>query len=566
MANQFDRVLSTHVLRHTDINNDILGKGEAMKRQHIQKQLETKMLQRKDRNRNFHSNIRKEDKCNNRCMGWVVERTVFDLLIVRRRPSFPLGEQRRWFCDGHLSADLVVMKKISCECEVAIIAVLAQLGASPLEMTKGMLVSNSSEGDPLAKCYSNCCVNDIASLTDMAFCDAASNEVVSDCRSDFFKDLRSALPRYRLPRPTLFEDELAVNERLTNGERLLEDQIYGPESIAVNKNTGLVYTGLRTGLICEIDLSGEPKIIRAVRLTSHENCDGSYHSMPKCGRPLGMRFHPQTGELLVLDAYLGLFSIEWDTGALRSYILYSDSKKISVSRYLNDFDFLPDGRLVISESSTKFDDRDFIYDLLEHRPNGRILEYNLASDKLSVLVTNLYFPNGVQVVQGKVLIAEMGNARILKQQTYPVFEKAQVKRRRRINVGCSRYSPSSGNVDVLVDNLPGYPDNIRVSGDGAVWVPLAATRSENDNWLAVRPRLRALLTRLLSSQFVQAIADWMTSKYGLILKVDPESGKLLESFHDRTGHISEVSVAVEDGRGNLLMGSDVQCHIGRIKL
>ncbi|KAE9415963.1 hypothetical protein Angca_008388, partial [Angiostrongylus cantonensis] len=357
---------------------------------------------------------------------------------------------------------------------------------------------------------------------------------------------------YQLPRPTLFEDELAVNERLTNGERLLEDQIYGPESIAVNKNTGLVYTGLRTGLICEIDLSGEPKIIRAVRLTSHENCDGSYHSMPKCGRPLGMRFHPQTGELLVLDAYLGLFSIEWDTEEVRQLFAgtapTSDDDSTPPTRYLNDFDFLPDGRLVISESSTKFDDRDFIYDLLEHRPNGRILEYNLASDKLSVLVTNLYFPNGVQVVQGKVLIAEMGNARILKQ------------------VNLTTYSPSSGNVDVLVDNLPGYPDNIRVSGDGAVWVPLAVTRSENDNWLAVRPRLRALLTRLLSSQFVQAIADWMTSKYGLILKVDPESGKLLESFHDRTGRISEVSVAVEDGRGNLLMGSDVQCHIGRIKL
>lgn len=40
-------------------------------------------------------------------------------------------------------------------------------------------------------------------------------------------------------------------------------------------------------------------------------------------------------------------------------------------RYLNDFDFLPDGCLVISESSTKFDDRDFIYDLMEHRANGR---------------------------------------------------------------------------------------------------------------------------------------------------------------------------------------------------
>ena len=40
-------------------------------------------------------------------------------------------------------------------------------------------------------------------------------------------------------------------------------------------------------------------------------------------------------------------------------------------RYLNDVAILPDGRLILSESSTKFDDRDYIYDMLEHRPNGR---------------------------------------------------------------------------------------------------------------------------------------------------------------------------------------------------
>ncbi|ETN72118.1 hypothetical protein NECAME_19024, partial [Necator americanus] len=35
--------------------------------------------------------------------------------------------------------------------------------------------------------------------------------------------------------------------------------------------------------------------------------------MIKCGRPLGMRIHPQSKELYVLDAHLGLFAINWDT-------------------------------------------------------------------------------------------------------------------------------------------------------------------------------------------------------------------------------------------------------------
>ncbi|VDL69238.1 unnamed protein product [Nippostrongylus brasiliensis] len=233
---------------------------------------------------------------------------------------------------------------------------------------------------------------------------------------------------FRLPRAPPFEGDLAPNQRLTKAELLLEDQVYGPESIAINRNTGKVYTGLKTGLICEIDI---------IRLTSLDGCDGSYHSMVKCGRPLGLRIHPKTDELFVLDAYLGLFSINWKT----ELALFSTS-----FRYLNDFDFLPDGCLVISESSTKFDDRDFIYDLLEHRPNGRMLAYNPVTDEISVLLDGLYFPNGIQVVRGKVLIAEMGKARVL-----------------------------SGN---------------------AIWVPIAAIRSDSDNWLAARPTVRSLLTKV----------------------------------------------------------------------
>lgn len=37
-------------------------------------------------------------------------------------------------------------------------------------------------------------------------------------------------------------------------------------------------------------------------------CDGSYHSLPKCGRPLGMRFSQKNPDLLLIaDAYYGFF-------------------------------------------------------------------------------------------------------------------------------------------------------------------------------------------------------------------------------------------------------------------
>ncbi|WKY05936.1 hypothetical protein Q1695_006278 [Nippostrongylus brasiliensis] len=352
---------------------------------------------------------------------------------------------------------------------------------------------------------------------------------------------------FRLPRAPPFEGDLAPNQRLTKAELLLEDQVYGPESIAINRNTGKVYTGLKTGLICEIDISGKTaKIDRAVRLTSLDGCDGSYHSMVKCGRPLGLRIHPKTDELFVLDAYLGLFSINWKTEKVHQYFAggasISNNDSAVPTRYLNDFDFLPDGCLVISESSTKFDDRDFIYDLLEHRPNGRMLAYNPVTDEISVLLDGLYFPNGIQVVRGKVLIAEMGKARVL------------------------RYSPSSGELDVFADNLPGYPDNIRQGSGNAIWVPIAAIRSDSDNWLAARPTLRSLLTKLLSPQAVNAVSGWLSSSYGLVLKIDSESGLIKDSIHDPTGRISEVTCAVEDGKGNLLLGSDSNYYIAKLKL
>ncbi|KAL6739241.1 hypothetical protein Aduo_012717 [Ancylostoma duodenale] len=366
-------------------------------------------------------------------------------------------------------------------------------------------------------------------------------------QSSLLSPLPWPAPTSSLPAPPPFQEEFAPNERLSKAQMLLEDQVYGPECIAVDRKSGKAYGGLKTGLICEIDYSGkEAKIVRAVRLTSLEGCDGSYQSMIKCGRPLGLRIHPKSNELYVLDAYLGLFAINWDTEKVRQFFTggtsISDDDSAAPTRYLNDFDFLPDGRLVISESSTKFDDRDFIYDLLEHRPNGRLVAYNPETDHLSVMLDDLYFPNGVEVARGKVLVAEMGMARIL------------------------RYSPSSRTTSVLIDNLPGYPDNIRQASDGHLWVPLAAVRADGDNWLAARPTLRGLLTKLLSPQAVQIVAEWMTQKYGLVLKVDLESGKVLESLHDPTGRISDVSTALEDGRGNLLLGSDANYYVAKLKL
>ncbi|KAK6015123.1 hypothetical protein OSTOST_19457, partial [Ostertagia ostertagi] len=129
---------------------------------------------------------------------------------------------------------------------------------------------------------------------------------------------------FRLPPQTL-QERVSTNSELEKAELLLEDQIYGPESIAVNRKTKKVYTGLKTGLICELDLDGK-RLADALNRGSSTTFDAAYVA-PSCAKDVakkllaecGIRVHPKTEELYVLDAYLGLFSIDWETEKVRHF-------------------------------------------------------------------------------------------------------------------------------------------------------------------------------------------------------------------------------------------------------
>lgn len=343
-----------------------------------------------------------------------------------------------------------------------------------------------------------------------------------------------------------FEGNLAQNDLLTKAQRILVDQVYGPESLAIHPKTNRVYASMRTGLICEIEIKNdEAKIVSALRLTNAVDCDGSYSSFPKCGRPLGLRF-AEDGTLVVVDAYLGLFSINFKKEKV--FTLFTATTEVvndptRPTRYLNDLDILPDGKIVISESSTKFDDRDFMLDMLEHRPNGRLLIYDPKTGEVRTLLSGLYFPNGVQVVSGKILYSEMGMARIM------------------------MVSLSSDNTVPLIDTLPGYPDNIRLGKDGHLLIAIPQLRSESDNYYAQRPTLRGFLAKVLSPQAIAALIDTLNTPYGLVIKANARNGAIITSYHDPSAKtISDISIAIEDHQGNILLGSDINYFIGKLNL
>ncbi|KAI0235140.1 Adipocyte plasma membrane-associated protein [Lamellibrachia satsuma] len=108
-----------------------------------------------------------------------------------------------------------------------------------------------------------------------------------------------------LPLPPKMEGALVVNDLLTTGERLFEDEIMGPESIVFHK--GHMYTGTADGKIVDIK-DGKMSILTTLGTPP---C-GSRENEPTCGRPLGLRMH--NGSLFVIDTYLGLYRISVDTG------------------------------------------------------------------------------------------------------------------------------------------------------------------------------------------------------------------------------------------------------------
>uniref|UniRef100_A0A915Q6S7 Strictosidine synthase conserved region domain-containing protein n=1 Tax=Setaria digitata TaxID=48799 RepID=A0A915Q6S7_9BILA len=351
-----------------------------------------------------------------------------------------------------------------------------------------------------------------------------------------------------LPKPPELTGALRPNQELTHAEILLLNQINGPESIALHQKSKTIYVGLKTGFIAAIEIDK----LRDV----------------DCGRPLGMRFNRKYPDLLIVaDAYHGFFEVNIQNETIRQILEPGTKITHSLSRpvvHFNDFDISHDGyQLIFTEPSHRFADRDYLYAMAEHRPDGRLLHYDMRTGILRVLLNALQYPNGVEFDKtGKcVFFSEMGNLRILRY--------------------CFHYN--TGKYTVIARNLPGYPDNIRTASNGMLWVPLGQARLKDDSWITESPKLRDLFATALyfiqstseivlfslyivSNALFTIVFDYLSPKYGLLLLIDPTNGTILRSFHDPSGlTISSISQAIELNDGTVLLGGDDNSFLARFK-
>lgn len=277
----------------------------------------------------------------------------------------------------------------------------------------------------------------------------------------------------------------------------------GPESIAVDA-AGRLYFATASGWIVRTDSAGN----NAERWANTG------------GRPLGMAFDAN-GTLWVADAQRGLLSVS-PSGAVLVMATEAEGTPI---RYADDLDVAPDGRVYLTDASTRFYPPRYdalqasILEVLEHRGSGRVIEYQPASGRTSVIAAGLVFPNGIAVTHdGRgLLVNEMGNYRVLR------IEREGVAR---------------GAIEAVVTDLPGFPDNLTRGLDGRYWIALVSPRNALADWMSDKPMLRKLLLRL------PAVVRPGPVHYGHVIAID-STWRVIRDLQDPSGKLGSLTHALE---------------------
>lgn len=306
------------------------------------------------------------------------------------------------------------------------------------------------------------------------------------------------------------------NTRLASVKRLGSGAGVGPEDVAVD-GQGRIYGGTADGRILRFQADGsQPEVFAYTE-----------------GRPLGLHFDA-AGNLVVADAYKGLLSIASDG----SITVLSTEQGGVPFRLTNDVDIAADGTIYFSDTSFKFTDAETTVDLMEHRPNGRLLAYDPSTKTTRLVLDKLYFANGVAVSPDQffVLVVETGKYRV----------------RRYWLTG-----PRQGESEIFIDNLPGFPDGISCNGEDIFWLALVSPRKPDvDAIMLPRPFLRKIIMRLPEALLPAA------ENYGFVLGLDMD-GRVVHNLQDPSASYAQIT-SVQEHEGMLYLGSIVEDAIGRL--
>ncbi|MXS83837.1 SMP-30/gluconolactonase/LRE family protein [Nitrosomonas oligotropha] len=302
----------------------------------------------------------------------------------------------------------------------------------------------------------------------------------------------------------------AVNNKLAGIQLIDLDDETGPEHVALSQD-GKLYAAMASGNIL------------------HMNPDGTAQTVfvNTGGRVLGFDFDA-TGNLIAADAIKGLLSM----GPDRAVTVLADRVNGAPIRYANAVAVAANGKIYFSDASTRFAPAHWggtftasILDIMEQSSTGRVLEYDPARKTARIVATEFSFANGIALSedQRSLFVCETGKFRVWK-----------------IDVSASNLdvTHSSPLASVLIDNLPGYPDNLMRGLDGKIWLGFAKPRNPVIDAMSDIPLLRKITLRLPR-------ALWPVPKaYGHVIAFT-EDGKVVADLQDPAGAYPETTAVTE---------------------
>ncbi|KAF3457734.1 hypothetical protein FNV43_RR02392 [Rhamnella rubrinervis] len=271
--------------------------------------------------------------------------------------------------------------------------------------------------------------------------------------------------------------------RLGLGKLEFEDQVFGPESLEFDPLGRGPYTGLADGRIVRWmgnDVGWETFALVTTNWSEKVCAKGvdsttakQWKVEKKCGRPLGLRFDKESGDLYIADAYYGLLVVGPEGGFATPLATHVEGKPIL---FANDLDIHRNGSIFFTDTSKRYNRMDHFLILLEGESTGRLLRYDPPTKTTHIVLDGLAFPNGVQLSrdQAFLLFTETTNCRLM------------------------RYwlnGPKTGLAERVAD-LPGFPDNVRMNEKGQFWVAIDCCRTAAQEVLSHNPWIRSVYFRL----------------------------------------------------------------------
>ncbi len=316
---------------------------------------------------------------------------------------------------------------------------------------------------------------------------------------------------WQAPRAPEYSGPHAPNNQLGNIHHIALGGETGPEHVAFARD-GKLYAAMASGNILRMNSDG----------TAQEVFVNSG------GRVLGFDFGA-TGNLIAADAMKGLLSIKPDRTVR---ILANSVKDGDPISYANAVVVATSGKIYFTDATTRFAPQDWggtftasILDIMEQSSTGRVLEYDPVKSMVRIVAKGLSFANGIALSQDEqtVFVNETGR--------YRVWKIA-------VHANQLDIAQNSELATVLLDNLPGYPDNLMRGLDGRIWLGFAKPRNPVIDAMSDKPFLRQIALRLPR-------VLWPVPKaYGHVMAFN-EEGIILDDLQDPTGTYPETTAVTE---------------------